>query len=302
MNPRSAGAGVESTPDRRKAPWQSAPGGAWSSGDSVKRPPIWPSGPFKASQTVLRPLVPISWFHPVGIRRVLARLVPRLPDVSRCLFLTFTLDQNLFADPSTGFEYARQKLRRVFYRLRHGLRWEGKLYLIKEPYAVKVEFGGNEWVHFHAIFLTRRFLPASLVAHLWSLGRTNIERIGKNDFSYLLKYVTKDGDFPEWVKSRKRLRIFQGSRGFLKPIETKPRAKTNKEPEKRASSTIGERLERQKRTAVIQSGDRFSHIPLSAPYDELHGRNILGAAKEGRYLGGAHYQIRDTKDLLQWIS
>ena len=140
---------------------------------------------------ILRPYNPASWFHPVGIRKVLAKLEPRLPDVTGMLFLTFTFNPALFADPSLAFETGRDRLRRVFFKLRHGVEWKGKTYLIDAPYCVKVEFHANGWAHFHAVFLTRRYVPGDLLNALWELGRTNVGRIRNKTFRYLLKYVTK---------------------------------------------------------------------------------------------------------------
>ncbi|MFA5263194.1 MAG: hypothetical protein WC378_05165 [Opitutaceae bacterium] len=264
--------------------------------------PTKPSRPIKETKIILRPYNPISWFHSRGIKRVLARLIPRLPDVSGKLFLTFTVNPLLYADPSAAFEHSRQKLRRVFYALRHGVEWEGKRYVLTEPYAVKVEFGGNEWAHFHAVFLTRRFLPGPLLTELWGLGRPNIARISNEKFRYLLKYVTKGGGLPDWVKSRKRLRVFQASRGFLlTEPKKKPETKCRKK-KRRPSDSIGERIERQSKTALLQDGTHFAQLQLSEPFDELHGRNLLGAAEAGRYLGQAHYEINDIEDLSIWTN
>lgn len=252
---------------------------------------------------VVRPFNPISWFHPRGIYRVLARLEPRLPDVSRCLFLTFTIDPQLFADPAAAFEHGRDRVRRIFYRLRRGVRWEGRVHRIGEPYCVKVEFHANGWAHFHVVFLTRRFLPAALVADLWGLGRTNVQRITNEDFRYLLKYVTKDaGELPAWVCSRNRLRVFQSARGFLKPIPKRSKPTPTGVPEKRRTSgeTLGERIERYRRTALFEAGGKFSQLPLGAPFGEVHAEEILPAALAGRYLGGGHYIINDHKELEIW--
>jgi hypothetical protein len=76
------------------------------------------------------------------------------------------------------------------------------------------------------IFLTKRFLPADLVTHLWGFGRTDVKRIKTSEFNYLLKYVTKGPTLPDWVLQMPRLRIFQSSRGFLKPL---PKTRGNKE-------------------------------------------------------------------------
>ena len=173
---------------------------------------------------VLREFNPVSWFHPRGIYRVLGRLNSRLPDVGGKLFLTFTFNPLLYADPLTAFEHGRDRLRRIFFRLRRGVTWDGKRYVINSPYAVKVEFHRNGWAHFHVVFLTRSYLPGGLLNELWGLGRTNVRRINNHKFRYLLKYVTKGGGLPEWVLGRSRLRIFQSSKGFLTAAASKPPA------------------------------------------------------------------------------
>ena len=164
---------------------------------------------------VLRQYIPKSWYHEGGIHKVLADLIPRLPEVKGSLFLTLTVDPKFFSSPTEAYEYSRDRIRRIFYKLRKGVEWEGKTYRIKSQYCVKTEFHENGFAHFHLIFLTRRFLPAELLNHLWSYGRTEVKRIGNKDFHYLLKYVTKGGELPEWVLKRNRSRIFQPSHGFL---------------------------------------------------------------------------------------
>ncbi|HAO79416.1 MAG TPA: hypothetical protein DCQ92_10660 [Verrucomicrobia subdivision 3 bacterium] len=70
-------------------------------------------------EQTIREFIPASWFHPVGIFKVLARFWDRLPDVSGKLFLTFTLDPKNYANEETAFEDSRDWLRKVFYQLRH---------------------------------------------------------------------------------------------------------------------------------------------------------------------------------------
>ena len=143
------------------------------------------------SEATIKEFIPASWFHPVGIFKVLARFWDRLPDVGGKLFLTFTLDPKNYADEETAFEDSRDWLRKVFFKLRQGIAHEGKLYVIDAPYCIKVEFHESGWVHYHAIFLTRRFLPKELLATLWDRGWVEVQRIENDDFHYLLKYVTK---------------------------------------------------------------------------------------------------------------
>lgn len=257
-------------------------------------------GAEEPSLGVIRPFIPASWFHPQGIFKVLARLMPKLPDVGGSLFITLTFDPKLFADPSSAFERGRERIRRIFYKLRKGVRWDGKTYVMDEPYCVKVEFHENGWAHFHIIFRTRRYLPGGLLTALWGFGRTHVQRISNEKFHYLLKYVTKAGDLPDWIKARSRLRVFQASQGFyVTPPEPKtPSAKTGR---KRSVSLIGERLNRWRKTALFQRGDQFQQISLTAAFYDLLGELILTAAKTGRYLGRGHIVINGVQDLIPWI-
>lgn len=254
-----------------------------------------------AALGVLREYNPISWFHPRGIHRVLARLEPRLPDVGGKLFLTFTFNPALFADSLAAFEQGRDRLRRLFFKLRHGVEWAGKRYVIDAPYAVKVEFHKNGWAHFHVVFLTRSFVPGAMLNELWALGRTNVRRISNDKFRYLLKYVTKGGGLPDWVRHRTRLRVFQSSRGFLVERPTKETAKATRTGRRRHVRTIGERLDSWDRTALLESGQQFQQVILCAPFFELAGELTLPAAMEGRYLGRGHFQIDGTMHLVPWI-
>src|SRR5690606_9449538 len=92
---------------------------------------------FRGMKLVIREFIPTSWFHPVGVLKVLNRYKGRLPDVGGKLHLTFTLNPEKFAGPSEGFDIARDRLRRLFFKLRKGAKWEGKRYVIDAPYCVK---------------------------------------------------------------------------------------------------------------------------------------------------------------------
>ncbi len=119
-----------------------------------------------ANEQTIKEFIPASWFHPVGIFKVLIRFWNQLPDVNGKLFLTFTLDPKNYASEEAAFEDSRDWLRKVFYQLRQGVKHKGKIYTIDAPYCIKVEFHESGWVHYHAIFLTRRFLPKELLAAL----------------------------------------------------------------------------------------------------------------------------------------
>lgn len=246
-------------------------------GKRVSPPPL-PPDELGLPECELREYAPPSWFSERGRYKLLKKLVPRLPDVEGRLFLTFTLDPQRYDDPSSAFDHSRDRLRRLFHRLRKGVEWKGRIHLIDAPYAVKVEFHKNGWAHFHVIFLTRRFLPGALLNKLWDLGRTNVKRISNQDFRYLLKYVTKGGDLPDWVKNRKRIRIWQPSRGFMLPEPESPQRQSKKDQEEskqtRRSFTIEERLTNWSRTAVLRTGDQYRSIKLKESFRDLFDRHV----------------------------
>ena len=259
-----------------------------------------------AIEQTIKEFIPASWFHPVGIFKVLARVQDRLPDVGGKLFLTLTLDPKNYANEEAGFEDSRQWMRKVFYQLRHGVEHEGKTYAIDAPYCVKVEFHESGWVHYHAIFLTRRFLPKELLAELWGLGWVTVQRITNEDFHYLLKYVSKPGDLPEWVGKRKRLRVFQTTKGFLKPLPKENRAKSalaELRPKRhRASYTIDERFGRWACMAVIRRNGKARAVKFRVPYREIFDQLVLTAALAGRYKGSGEIIINRKEGLTTWLT
>ena len=257
--------------------------------------------PLLNDEQTIKEFIPASWFHPVGIFKVLARFWDRLPDVSGKLFLTFTLDPKNYADEETAFEDSRDWLRKLFFQLRHGVEHKGKTFVINAPYCIKVEFHESGWVHYHAIFLTRRFLPKELLAALWDRGWVEVQRITTDDFHYLLKYVTKPDKLPAWVLQRKRLRVFQSTKGFLKPLPPQPKTISLKEPRKRASYTMDERFWRWACMAVIRRNGKARTVRFQMPYREIFDQLVLSAALAGRYKGGGEIIIHRKEGLNQWI-
>jgi hypothetical protein len=256
-------------------------------------------------EQTIKEYIPASWFHPVGIYKVLARVWDRLPDVSGKLFLTFTLDPTNYANEETAFEDSREWLRKVFFQLRHGVKHEDKTYTIDAPYCIKVEFHESGWVHYHAIFLTRRFLPKELLAELWGLGWVKVQRITNQDFHYLLKYVTKADELPDWLKNRKRLRVFQTTKGFLKPLPRIQSAKNAlaelKEPRKRASYTIDERFRRWACMAVIRGTGQARTVKFRCSYRDIFDQLVLSAALAGRYKGSGEIIINRKDGITSWL-
>lgn len=261
---------------------------------------ILPATAANYEQTI-KEFIPASWFHPLGIYKVLARFWDRLPDVGGKLFLTFTLDPKNYVNEETAFEDSRDWLRKVFFQLRYGVEHEGQIYIIDAPYCIKVEFHESGWVHYHAIFLTRRFLPKEVLAELWGRGWVTVQRITNEDFHYLLKYVTKPDDLPEWVRRRKRLRVFQSTKGFLKPLPVKPKAISLKEPLHRASYTMDERFWRWACMGVIRQNGLARTVKFRMPYREIFDQLVLSAARDGRYKGGGEIIINRKEGLKLWL-
>jgi hypothetical protein len=254
-----------------------------------------------ADEQTIKEFIPASWFHPVGIYKVLARFWDRLPDVSGKLFLTLTLDPKNYANEEAGFEDSRNWMRKVFFKLRHGVEHEGKIYKIDAPYCVKVEFHENGWVHYHAIFLTRRFLPKELLAELWGLGWVTVQRIENKDFHYLLKYVTKPDELPAWVLKRKRLRVFQSTKGFLKPLPPEPKTISLKDPRKRASYTMDERFWRWACMGVLRRNGKARTIKFQVPFRDLFDQLVLTAALTGHYKGNGEIIVNRKDGLNLWV-
>jgi hypothetical protein len=252
-------------------------------------------------EQTIKEFIPASWFHPVGIFKVLARIWDRLPDVSGKLFLTFTLDPKNYANEETAFEGSRDWLRKVFFQLRHGVEYQAKVYVIDAPYCIKVEFHESGWVHYHAIFLTHRFLPKELLAELWGLGWVKVQRIATDDFHYLLKYMTKPDDLPAWVLKRKRLRVFQSTKGFLKPLPPEPKIISLNEPRQRASFTMDERFWRWACMAVLRQNGKARTVRFQMPYREIFDHLVLSAALDGRYKGNGEIIINRKEVLNPWI-
>ena len=253
----------------------------------------------------LSPHIPVSWFHPIGIKKMLKRFWHRLPDVNGSLFITLTVNPNYFSDEDSAFDHSRDRIRRILHRLRRGIKWEGKIIKLKAAYATKVEFHESGWPHFHIVLLSKRFLPAKLLEHLWDYGWTHVARIKQSKFEYILKYVSKSQWIPDWVKSRKRIRIFQTSKGFLKPEITKKDLKISpdqKKPRKpNLLKTIGDRLKKWSRMARFT--DEEGHIntfEFPCPFQDIFDHLILEIALDGRYLGNQKIEIKNTNQISVW--
>jgi hypothetical protein len=136
---------------------------------------------------------------------------------------------------------------------------------------------------------------------LWDRGWVTVQRINNENFHYLLKYVTKPDNLPQWVLKRKRLRVFQTTKGFLQPLPPEPQTISLKEPRKRASNTMDERFRRWAHQGVIRSHGTARTVRFRVPYRDIFDHLVLSAAREGRYKGSGEIIIPRKEGLTSWI-
>lgn len=135
-----------------------------------------------------------------------------------------------------------------------------------------------------------------------------MQRINNAKFNYILKYVCKSGQVPKWVRHRKRIRIFQSSRGFLKKLEHKKRPNSGPKQSRKQLGTIGERIDNFGKTALVID-ERFINRPvkyrqllLKDNFKILLDRLVYSIAQDGRYVGNGKIQIIGKEDFYPWIN
>lgn len=162
---------------------------------------------------ILTPYGPHSWWHELGRGKMVRRLEARgFPSLFRWLFLTLTIDPELFESPAVAFERGRDRIRRAVAKLR-------ERHDIKR-YFVKFELTEAGWPHWHLGLDCSEHIDNEHLEEVWGYGFTKIKRVKKpRDFRYLFKYVTKDSageGVPDWVLDYpKTIRVFQTSSGFF---------------------------------------------------------------------------------------
>jgi hypothetical protein len=133
-----------------------------------------------------------------------------------------------------------------------------------------------------------------------------VQRVTNTGFHYLLKYVTKPDDLPEWVRKRKRLRVFQTSHGFLSGEPKKKKLKGPLDEFKRevhrASYTMDERFWRWACMAVMRHNGLARTVRFQVPYREIFDHLVLSAALDGRYKGSGEIIINRKDGLAQWLT
>ncbi|KAF0096347.1 MAG: hypothetical protein E1N59_314 [Puniceicoccaceae bacterium 5H] len=275
--------------------------------------------------------IPRSWFHPVGAQIRAKEVLARMPDVTGCLFLTLTLDRQLFEGPADAFEHGRDRIRRMMHKLKLWVRKETGRKHLELPYCVKTEFhlGGWEefvpfggsgsdltdleedaegWPHWHLIVRHRGFIPWQVIKALWDLGMIDIQRIeSQQNAHYLMKYTVKDiEEVPQWVKERRRLRIWQTSRGFYEDEsaqeETEEEADADEEETQEDKTTIGERIDQWEHTMTLIVADddgqqQVRTLKVHVPVRDWFDLHVARFARRGLYHGQGIVELRSTRDM-----
>ena len=168
----------------------------------------------------LRPYAPPSMFTVQGARAKRRQLERKgFPmDLSGWRFVTLTINRDEYPDDFMAWMIGKRHLRQFIYTLR-------KRYNIKR-WCWKLEFHepdeqGRVYPHWHLLLDYHVPIDKDEIHALWGKGRTNIKRVGSQDFEYMFKYAAKSIEtIPQWILNRTCVRLFQTSRGFLPPQKT----------------------------------------------------------------------------------
>jgi len=216
---------------------------------------------------------PANFITPIGAYKKRKEIEAKgLPGLKNSRFITLTLNRDQMGDAQTGYETGKRQLRQFMYELRKSL----GVTEAECPHCWKLEFHQDGWAHWHILFLYRKSLPFALVDAAWRLGRTETQRVSKNDLDYLFKYVTKGGEtLPLYITELKQVRFWQTSKHFHTLRTTaKPKASprqsesidsaTTEKGKVRKESTLGERVSRWMRTISIRIGRRVAVVEIAS--------------------------------------
>ncbi|GEM_PF-4036211 len=247
---------------------------------------------------------PANWITAQGVWKKRNDLEKRMPDLRYARFITLTLDPKRFDSIEQGYEVAKRHLREFFYRLDKAIGVQSRT-----QYAWKLEFHENGWPHWHVIFLHRKMISTDVLNECWGKGRTQVEMIKGQGFTYLFKYAAKQVDhIPHCILQKKQVRFFQTSPGFLlaeaeeeqnlsspdKAAPASPRRVDNTQKEHsrgKTLGTLGERIERWGRTLKFEFQDQiltveseegfFAELILETAKQAVHEYSKHGVSQLG---------------------
>ncbi|WED65878.1 hypothetical protein PXH66_03325 [Synoicihabitans lomoniglobus] len=246
-----------------------------------------------------------------------------MPDLDGGRFITLTVNRELCPDeggtwrllePAEAYEMGKARLRRFIARLRKRYkirRWFWKMEL-HQP-----DNNGLVYAHWHFWFDYGGHIPGEEVTKAWGLGRTDIRRVRRKEWTYLFKYMCKQaGDLPDWLTSMTKVRLFQTSMGFFSgndaPPEDTPSPRQLDDIDETKNDcahemdTIGERIVRWTRCVVARStsSDGTTRHKLLVMQTSRWG-DLLAAFAELRIRYGitqADCEIKTQKITTTWLT
>lgn len=242
---------------------------------------------------------PHSWWHELGRGKMVKRLEAKgFPSLFGWLFVTLTIDQDLFETPLEAFEKGRDRIRRMMNRLKSlGYDWK--------RYFVKFELQQNGWPHWHLGVDLRGHLNNEELCEVWGYGWTKVKRIKKQrDFRYLFKYVTKDpegtGELPDWILDyEKTIRVFQTSVGFYgEPSESS--GESEEAGEKKERKTLRGKFHEWRRRAVIR-GRAMGYFGEAVYLKNTFTEVFIEQAENGHRLLNMYQMPITQEDILKYV-
>ena len=225
----------------------------------------------------VRPYCPVSFWTKEGAGRLYRSFLTwGIPNLRNWRLVTLTIDRDEYPDAEAAYELG--KLYVSDFRTAFKAAYPHQNHFTKLELHQPDKDDGQVYPHWHLLLDWRQQVDFVAVAAMWRMGRIKVQRVEDEDCDYLFKYVTKSvDDLPQWLTKRRVVRAWSASRGFFlnRPATVKAKADDapeDMEPEEHLddyrevapgvfskdvpddrdeSATLGERLEKWKRTVQI---------------------------------------------------
>jgi len=197
-------------------------------------------------KVVARQFHPKSWYSTDGASAKYFQLAPKLPSFKHWRFLTLTLDPKKFTSAEAGYEYAKDRLRYFFQKVKNHLG-------IKElRYFWKLEFHKSGWPHWHVLLDYRQKVDINHIVRCWGNGDVDVEHCRDRRLPYLFKYLCKtDEDLPKWFLQYRRPRVYQASMNLYAAVPTTDPVDKKPACSGQVGDLLGERLKRWAASIVV---------------------------------------------------
>jgi len=166
-----------------------------------------------------------SWFDPSSAAVLKNQLVEKISDRmqgKKGLFITLTYNRDNYDSPRDLYrkQSEQQHVALFIRRLSRFLKIP-----LSGRWMRKMEFQEGGWVHFHLVLQYAGFINHNEITRLWGHGHTWVDRWQGGHCFYIAKYMSKEGQFPDWLLFEKprSVKIVSVSPGFWGESEPKPK-------------------------------------------------------------------------------